>query len=86
VERGSKKGKNPPNGGATVWSGGPIDVETGIAYIQLGSASPNFDSRIHAYRRLMIQPLFFSLVEHSKQHNEMEFDLLFLYLMVQFLH
>jgi len=34
----------------------------------------------------LIQPLFFSSVEHSKQHNETEFDLLFLYLMVQFLH
>lgn len=86
VERGSKNGKNPPNGGATAWSGGPIVVETEIAYIQLGSASPNFDSLFYAYRRLMIQPLFFSLVEHSKQHNEIEFDLLFLYLMVQFLH
>lgn len=38
------KGKTPPNGGATAWSGGSIDEETGIAYIPLGSASPNFNS------------------------------------------
>ncbi|MBA2267535.1 MAG: PQQ-binding-like beta-propeller repeat protein [Nitrosopumilus sp.] len=39
-----EKGKNPPNGGATAWSGGSIDVDTGIAYIPLGSASPNFNA------------------------------------------
>ncbi len=39
-----ENGKNPPNGGATAWSGGSIDVETGIAYIPLGSASPNFNA------------------------------------------
>lgn len=38
------KNKTPPNGGATAWSGGSIDKETGIAYIPLGSASPNFNS------------------------------------------
>jgi outer membrane protein assembly factor BamB len=37
-------GKNPPNGGATAWSGGSIDNSTGIAYIPLGSASPNFNA------------------------------------------
>lgn len=37
-------GKNPPNGGATAWSGGSIDTTTGIAYIPLGSASPNFNA------------------------------------------
>lgn len=36
--------KNPPNGGATAWSGGSIDPDTGIAYIPLGSASPNFNA------------------------------------------
>ena len=39
-----EKGKNPPNGGATAWSGGSIDAATGIAYIPLGSASPNFNA------------------------------------------
>ena len=39
-----EKGKNPPNGGATAWSGGSIDEDTGIAYIPLGSASPNFNA------------------------------------------
>jgi alcohol dehydrogenase (cytochrome c) len=39
-----EKGKNPPNGGATAWSGGSIDANTGIAYIPLGSASPNFNA------------------------------------------
>ncbi len=37
-------GKNPPNGGATAWSGGSIDTHSGIAYIPLGSASPNFNA------------------------------------------
>jgi alcohol dehydrogenase (cytochrome c) len=39
-----KQGKTPPNGGATDWSGGSIDPETGILYAPLGSASPNFNS------------------------------------------
>ncbi len=39
-----ENGKNPPNGGATAWSGGSIDPDTGIAYIPLGSASPNFNA------------------------------------------
>ena len=39
-----ENGKNPPNGGATAWSGGSIDANTGIAYIPLGSASPNFNA------------------------------------------
>jgi alcohol dehydrogenase (cytochrome c) len=39
-----ENGKNPPNGGATAWSGGSIDTNSGIAYIPLGSASPNFNA------------------------------------------
>lgn len=39
-----KPGKTPPNGGATAWSGGSIDTDKGIAYIPLGSASPNFNA------------------------------------------
>lgn len=38
------KGKTPPNGGATAWSGGSFDPETGLLYIPLGSASPNFNA------------------------------------------
>ena len=37
-------GKTPPNGGATAWSGGSFDPETGLLYIPLGSASPNFNA------------------------------------------
>jgi alcohol dehydrogenase (cytochrome c) len=37
-------GKTPPNGGATAWSGGSLDPDTGIIYIPLGSASPNFNA------------------------------------------
>ncbi len=37
-------GKTPPNGGATAWSGGSLDSDTGIIYIPLGSASPNFNA------------------------------------------
>ncbi len=36
--------KSPPNGGATAWSGGSIDPDTGILYMPLGSASPNFNA------------------------------------------
>lgn len=39
-----KKGKTPPNGGATAWSGGSFDPEEGILYFPLGSASPNFNA------------------------------------------
>ena len=39
-----KPGKTPPNGGATAWSGGSLDPETGIVYIPLGSAAPNFNA------------------------------------------
>lgn len=39
-----KKGKTPPNGGATAWSGGSFDHEEGILYVPLGSASPNFNA------------------------------------------
>ena len=39
-----KPGKTPPNGGATAWSGGSLDLDTGILYIPLGSASPNFNA------------------------------------------
>ena len=39
-----KAGKTPPNGGATAWSGGSIDPDKWIAYMPLGSASPNFNA------------------------------------------
>jgi alcohol dehydrogenase (cytochrome c) len=39
-----KPGKTPPNGGATAWSGGSLDPESGILYFPLGSASPNFNA------------------------------------------
>jgi alcohol dehydrogenase (cytochrome c) len=32
------------NSGATAWSGGSVDPETGIVYIPLGSPSPNFNA------------------------------------------
>jgi alcohol dehydrogenase (cytochrome c) len=39
-----KPGKTPPNGGATAWSGGSLDPDTGIVYIPLGNPSPNFNA------------------------------------------
>jgi alcohol dehydrogenase (cytochrome c) len=39
-----EKGKTPPNGGATAWSGGSFDPDEGILYLPLGSASPNFNA------------------------------------------
>jgi alcohol dehydrogenase (cytochrome c) len=39
-----ERGKTPPNGGATAWSGGSFDPEEGILYFPLGSASPNFNA------------------------------------------
>ena len=39
-----ERGKTPPNGGATAWSGGSFDPEEGILYLPLGSASPNFNA------------------------------------------
>jgi len=37
------EGKNgSQNGGATVWSGGSIDAEEGIAYLPVGNAAPDF--------------------------------------------
>jgi alcohol dehydrogenase (cytochrome c) len=36
--------KTPPNGGATAWSGGSLDPQSGILYVPLGSASPNFNA------------------------------------------
>ena len=39
-----KPGKTPPNGGATAWSGGSLDPETGILYIPLGSAAPYYNA------------------------------------------
>jgi alcohol dehydrogenase (cytochrome c) len=39
-----EQGKTPPNGGATAWSGGSLDPDTGFLYIPLGSASPNFNA------------------------------------------
>lgn len=39
------KGKNASiNGGATVWSGGAIDVDKGIAYLPCGNPAPDFDA------------------------------------------
>jgi glucose dehydrogenase len=35
---------SPYNAGATAWSGGSLDPETGIMYIPLGSPSPNFNA------------------------------------------
>jgi alcohol dehydrogenase (cytochrome c) len=37
-------GRSPPNGGATAWSGGSLDPDTGVLYMPLGSASPNFNA------------------------------------------
>lgn len=38
------EGKNgDKNGGATVWSGGSLDPETGIMYVPTGNAAPDFD-------------------------------------------
>jgi alcohol dehydrogenase (cytochrome c) len=39
-----KPGKTPFNGGATAWSGGSLDPDSGILYLPLGSASPNFNA------------------------------------------
>jgi alcohol dehydrogenase (cytochrome c) len=39
-----KPGKSPPNGGVTAWSGGSLDPETGIIYIPLGNAAPNYNA------------------------------------------
>jgi alcohol dehydrogenase (cytochrome c) len=39
-----KPGKTPPNGGATAWSGGSLDPETGVVYIPLANPSPNYNS------------------------------------------
>jgi glucose dehydrogenase len=39
-----KPGKTPPNGGATAWSGGSLDPETGLVYIPLANPSPNYNS------------------------------------------
>jgi outer membrane protein assembly factor BamB len=38
------KKDNNTNGGATAWSGGSLDPETGLLYIPLGSAAPNFNA------------------------------------------
>lgn len=32
------------NGGADSWSGGALDEETGIAYMPVGNAAPDFSS------------------------------------------
>lgn len=37
-------GKNPPNGGATAWSGGSLDPKTGILYMPLGNPTPNYNA------------------------------------------
>jgi alcohol dehydrogenase (cytochrome c) len=36
--------KVPPNGGGTTWSGGSFDPETGILYIPVGNATPDFNA------------------------------------------
>ena len=36
-------GKNPPNGGATAWSGGSLDPQTRILYMPLGNPTPNYN-------------------------------------------
>ena len=37
-------GKVPPNGGATTWSGGSFDPQTGILYFPTGNATPDFNA------------------------------------------
>jgi outer membrane protein assembly factor BamB/plastocyanin len=37
-------GKNPPNGGATAWSGGSLDPQTRILYMPLGNPTPNYNA------------------------------------------
>jgi alcohol dehydrogenase (cytochrome c) len=37
-------GKSPPNGGATAWSGGAFDPLTGLLYIPVGNATPDFNA------------------------------------------
>jgi alcohol dehydrogenase (cytochrome c) len=36
--------KVPPNGGATTWSGGSFDPQTGILYFPTGNATPDFNA------------------------------------------
>jgi alcohol dehydrogenase (cytochrome c) len=37
-------GRSPPNGGATTWSGGSFDPETGLLYYPSGNATPDFNA------------------------------------------
>lgn len=37
-------GKIPPNGGATAWSGGSFDPQSGILYMPLGNPTPNYNA------------------------------------------
>jgi alcohol dehydrogenase (cytochrome c) len=37
-------GRSPPNGGATTWSGGSFDPETGLLYYPTGNATPDFNA------------------------------------------
>jgi alcohol dehydrogenase (cytochrome c) len=37
-------GKSPPNGGATTWSGGSFDPQTGLLYFPTGNATPDFNA------------------------------------------
>ena len=37
-------GKNPPNGGATAWSGGSLDPQTRILYMPLGNPTPDYNA------------------------------------------
>lgn len=36
--------KSPPNGGATAWSGGSLDPQSGILYMPLGNPTPNYNA------------------------------------------
>lgn len=37
-------GKSPPNGGATAWSGGSYDPQSGMLYLPLGNPTPNYNA------------------------------------------
>ena len=39
-----RPGRSPPNGGATTWSGGSFDPETGLLYYPTGNATPDFNA------------------------------------------
>lgn len=41
-------GKVPPNGGATTWTGGALDPESGIIYMPAGNPTPDFNATTRA--------------------------------------